>query len=108
MVQGGTASLAGLANAGIYLANNTREGMGFTRGGKKRIDQANADKYGGKNVCENCGAETVPGKRHEKGVSPPGSERQRDHIEPRSKGGKGIPDNGQVLCRECNIDKSNH
>jgi RHS repeat-associated protein len=108
MVQGGTASLAGLANAGIYLANNTREGMGFTKAGKKQIDQANADKYGGKNVCENCGTETVPGKRHEKGVSPPGSERQRDHIEPRSKGGKGIPDNGQVLCRECNIDKSNH
>jgi RHS repeat-associated protein len=108
MVQGGTASLAGLANAGIYLANNTREGMGFTKAGKKQIDQSNADKYGGKNVCENCGAETVPGKRHEKGVSPPGNERQRDHIEPRSKGGKGIPDNGQVLCRECNIDKSNH
>jgi RHS repeat-associated protein len=87
-------------------ANNTREGMGFTRAGKKHIDQANAEKYSGKNVCENCKADVVPGKQHEKGVRPPGNERQRDHIDPRSKGGRGIPDNGQILCRDCNIKKS--
>ena len=92
----------------IHLSNNSREGMGFTKGGKKQIDQANAEKYGGKNVCENCKADVVPGKQHEKGVRPPGTERQRDHVEPRSKGGKGIPDNGQVLCRDCNIKKSNN
>ncbi len=92
----------------IHLSTNSREGMGFTKGGKKQIDQANAEKYGGKNVCENCQAEVAPGKQHEKGVRPPGNERQRDHIDPRSKGGSGIPDNGQVLCRECNIKKSDN
>ncbi len=88
-------------------ADNAREGMGFTRSGKRQIDQANAEKYGGTNVCENCQVEVTPGRRHERGVTPPGNERQRDHVVPRSKGGSGIPDNGQVLCRTCNIQKSN-
>jgi RHS repeat-associated protein len=89
-------------------ADHTREGMGFTRSGKRKIDEANARKYGGTNVCEKCKVEVVPGKRHEKGVTPPGNERHRDHIDPRSKGGRGTPDNGQVLCRTCNLEKSDH
>ncbi|WP_414674555.1 HNH endonuclease [Luteibacter sp.] len=28
-----------------------------------------------------------------------------DHVIARSKGGDGSPENGQVLCRECNNDK---
>ncbi|WP_407653764.1 HNH endonuclease [Archangium lipolyticum] len=29
-----------------------------------------------------------------------------DHVIPRAKGGEGDPDNGQVLCRDCNLKKS--
>jgi RHS repeat-associated protein len=93
---------------GGAAANKTREGMGFTKRGKAKIDEANARKYGGKNVCEDCGTDVVPGKQHQKGVRPPDNERNRDHIDPRSKGGRGIPENGQILCRDCNIKKSDN
>ena len=33
---------------------------------------------------------------------------QADHIEPWSRGGHTTPDNCQMLCRKCNIQKSNH
>jgi 5-methylcytosine-specific restriction endonuclease McrA len=46
------------------------------------------------------------GQKSEKGVSPPSSERQRDHIIPKSQGGDGSPANGQVLCRGCSLEKS--
>jgi RHS repeat-associated protein len=97
----------GVSASGLIHLSQNREGMGFTQAGKRQIDQANAEKYGGRNVCENCQSEVTPGKRHEKGATPPASERQRDHVVPRSKGGRGIPDNGQILCRDCNIKKSN-
>ena len=29
-----------------------------------------------------------------------------DHVIPKAQGGKGDPSNGQVLCRDCNIEKS--
>ncbi|EPX56280.1 hypothetical protein D187_007622 [Cystobacter fuscus DSM 2262] len=40
-------------------------------------------------------------------MSPPTNQRERDHVIPKSKGGEGTPENGQVLCRECNLEKSN-
>ena len=55
--------------------------------------------------CENCDVETVPGKKHEKGVTPPSNETQVDHKIPKAKGGPGDVDNAQVLCRECNLKK---
>lgn len=34
-------------------------------------------------------------------------EMQADHIEPWSKGGRTVPENCQMLCRDCNLKKSN-
>jgi RHS repeat-associated protein len=83
-----------------------RAGKQFTPKGKREIDEANAKKNAGINKCENCGIKVVPGEKSQKGIAPPGNERQRDHIIPRSKGGDGDPPNGQILCRDCNIKKS--
>ncbi len=83
-----------------------RSGMPFTKKGKATVKQDNADRNDGKNRCENCGAETVPPQQHQKGVTPPGNETQVDHVVPKSKGGDGDPENGQVLCRDCNREKS--
>jgi 5-methylcytosine-specific restriction endonuclease McrA len=78
----------------------------FTKKGKTTVNQKNAEQNDGKNQCENCGVDTVPGQQHTKGVTPPDNEAQVDHVIPRAKGGDGAPENGQVLCRECNIKKS--
>ena len=56
--------------------------------------------------CENCGTDVVPGQKSQSGVTPPANERQRDHIIPKSKNGDGAPSNGQILCRGCNLKKS--
>jgi hypothetical protein len=84
----------------------SRAGKAFTTVGKKEIDAANAAKNDGVNKCENCGTDVVPGQKSQRGVSPPTNQRERDHIVPKSKGGDGTPSNGQVLCRECNLEKS--
>jgi uncharacterized protein RhaS with RHS repeats len=83
-----------------------RAGKAFTKRGRDIVREENAAKNGGRTKCENCGAETVPGQKSEKGVTPPGNETHVDHIEPKSKGGAGTPGNGQVLCRDCNLKKS--
>ena len=70
------------------------------------VKQDNAARNEGKNRCEDCGVETVQAEQHKKGVTPPKNEAHVDHIVPRAKGGPSEPDNGQVLCRECNIKKS--
>ena len=100
---GDAASPAETGNKGS--AGGTRAGKPFTPKGKAEIDAENADRNGGANVCDNCGQDVVPGERSQKGVRPPGNERQRDHIIPQSKGGDGDPGNGQILCRDCNRAK---
>jgi len=67
----------------------------------KRDIKASAD---GK--CQACGAETTPAQKSQKGVTPPGTEGQTDHIKPKSKGGTNEPSNAQHLCRACNLKKS--
>jgi membrane protease subunit (stomatin/prohibitin family) len=85
-----------------------RRANDFTAADKEQIREDNAARNGGKNVCENCGVETTPGKKSQKGVRPPANERQHDHKIPVSKGGTRDPSNGQILCRECNLEKSDN
>ncbi len=80
-------------------------GTRFTPKSKESVKQENASRNDGTNHCENCGVETVPAQQHKKGVTPPTNETQVDHIVPKAKGGKGVPDNGQILCRDCNLKK---
>jgi len=82
-----------------------QKGTRFTPKNKESVKQDNASRNEGTNRCENCGVETIPAEQHKKGVTPPTNETQVDHVVPKSKGGKGVPDNGQVLCRECNLQK---
>ena len=82
-----------------------KKGTRFSPRVKERVRQDNASRNEGVNRCENCDVETVPAQQHKKGVTPPTNETQVDHVIPKAKGGKGVPDNGQILCRECNLKK---
>ncbi|MDR6457736.1 MULTISPECIES: DUF6443 domain-containing protein [Chryseobacterium] len=81
-----------------------REGKDFTKAGKQVVIKKSELKYG-KVKCEMCGIETTPAKQSKKGVVPEKTETQVDHIKRKREGGRGNPDNGQVLCRGCNLDK---
>lgn len=87
------------------ISGKVRAGKSFTKQQKQVIKQKNAQENDGNIRCENCEIETVPAKKHEKGVTPPKNETQVDHKVPKSKGGAGEVDNGQVLCRDCNLEK---
>jgi hypothetical protein len=88
------------------LSQKQRPGQDFTKAGAKAVRDVNKEKTG--NKCAKCGVQTQPGKKHVKGETPPDNESHVDHVDPKSKGGSGTPDNGQELCRKCNLDKSNH
>jgi hypothetical protein len=66
----------------------------------------NAAANGGQTTSEKCGQPTVPGQQSKSGVTPPGNETHVDHIIPKSQNGDGSKSNGQVLCRDCNLKKS--
>jgi len=86
-------------------AHGERAYKRFTQKGKQDVKTDNARKHGGENHCEDCGVQTAPSQQSQKGVTPPKNETQVDHVIPRAKGGDGSPDNGQVLCRDCNNKK---
>ncbi len=83
-----------------------RAGKPFTPKGKKEVKAADAEQNGGQTTCKKCGQPTVPAQQSQSGVTPPGNETHVDHIIPQSQNGDGSPSNGQVLCRTCNLQKS--
>jgi 5-methylcytosine-specific restriction endonuclease McrA len=86
-------------------AGGERAGKPFTRAGKAEVKADNAAAHGGQTTCTNCGQATVPGQQSRAGVTPPKNETHVDHIIPKSQQGNGSPNNGQVLCRDCNLRK---
>lgn len=96
------------------LNKTPRPGKDHTKAGKEVVKEQNAAKNGGQTKCDQCGVDTVPAKKHEKGVTPPGNETHVDHVVPKSPAdpnvapGSGTPNNGQVLCRDCNLQKGNN
>jgi RHS repeat-associated protein len=85
---------------------NSRAGKPFTPKEKEKVIEANKEKNNGTTVCENCKTNTTKPDQSKKGVTPPKTDTQVDHVKPKSKGGSGTADNGQVLCRDCNGKKS--
>lgn len=88
--------------------SNSRSGKSFTPKEKQKVVNENKAKNNGNTVCENCGVNTTKPEKSKKGVTPPKTDTQVDHKVPESKGGSGTADNGQILCRDCNIKKSNN
>ncbi len=111
LVAGAAKNVGPLATTPIRSQANSqqsggREGKNFTPNGKKQVIQENAQANNGGNKCTGCKVETVPAQQSKKGVTPPTNENAVDHVKPKSKGGSGTPDNGQLLCRKCNGEKS--
>ncbi len=106
VAEGSTKLVSKAEKRAAKLSKVSREGKDFTKAGKEAVIDLNKAKNKGKVICENCGVNTLPATKSQKGITPSKLERQVDHIKPKSKGGSGTPDNGQVLCRDCNIKKS--
>lgn len=80
-----------------------RSGKDFTEAGKEVVKEVNKNINRGKVVCEGCKTETIPAEQHSPGVTPPNNEAHVDHIYRKRDNGRGNPDSGQVLCRNCNV-----
>ena len=101
-----TQDAAKLQQRANKLNKTDRSGKDFTKAGKDVVKQQNKNYNGGQLKCEGCGTTTTPAQKSTRSVTPPKTETQVDHILPKSKGGRGNPDNGQILCRGCNTTKS--
>jgi RHS repeat-associated protein len=87
------------------LNQTDRSRKKFTKAGKEAVKDLNTEKNGDQMKCENCGQPVQDAEQHTKGVTPPSNEAHVDHTKPKSKGGSGTPNNGKVLCRDCNLKK---
>ncbi len=87
------------------LSKKQREGQDFTRAGKEAVKDLNKEKYKGTITCEGCKTPTTEAKQDKKGVTPASTDTNVDHVKRKRDGGSGTPDNGQVLCRGCNLKK---
>lgn len=98
--------LHGAATAAVATANiaksglepGSRPGKDFTPAGEKAIDARDGNK------CQNCGRD-VKSQQSKPGQPTPADQRQRHHIEPKSKGGSGTPENGKTLCPGCHKEE---
>ena len=90
------------------LSEVSRAEKDFTKAGKEAVIDVNKAKNSGKVKCAGCGTNSKPATQSKRGVTPSKKERQVDHKKAKSKGGSGTPDNGEVLCRGCNIKKSDN
>jgi RHS repeat-associated protein len=104
MVQGGTASLAGATNAGLYLAKKLGEAGGPKVGSEggpgagKRFSGKTKDATRADNPnCVSCDRPTT----REAGPT----ESNIDHAKAKSRGGNNTAANAQNTCRECNQQK---
>ncbi|GGF10451.1 hypothetical protein GCM10011518_19560 [Flavobacterium limi] len=87
------------------LSRKKREGQNFTRAGKQAVIDVNKEKHNGTVTCEGCKTPTTEAKQNKKGVTPASTDTNVDHVIRKRHGGSGTPDNGQVLCRGCNLKK---
>jgi RHS repeat-associated protein len=117
-IEGVTTAALGLKNAftnpirnitledrAAKLNKKDRSGKDFTPAGREVVKEQNKVKNEGTMKCENCGVETPNAQKSKKGVTPPKNEAHVDHIKRKREGGRGNPDNGQVLCGGCNVEK---
>jgi hypothetical protein len=85
------------------LNKKDRTGEDFTKAGKENVKDINKQLNDGTMKCEGCDVEVIPPKQHRSGETPPSNEAHVDHVDRKREGGSGTPDNGQVLCRDCNV-----
>jgi hypothetical protein len=104
--QSAVAEGGGANGAKTGTAGGERAGKSFTPAGKRIVKEENAAANAGQTTCSNCKKPTIPGQQGKSGVTPPKNEAHVDHIIPKAKEGDGSPSNGQVLCRDCNLKKS--
>ncbi len=78
----------------------SRPGKDLTPAGKKEVDARDG------NQCHGDGcSQTVKSVKNTRGEPTPSDQRQRHHINPKSKGGSGTPENIKTLCPECHKEE---
>ncbi|HEU5314746.1 MAG TPA: RHS repeat-associated core domain-containing protein [Chloroflexota bacterium] len=90
---------------GDFIQQAKRRAEDFTRGQKGKLRDDNMERNEGAYLCEICGRDMEPAEQSKSGVRPPDNEAHADHKIPVAQGGKGELENGQMICRYCNLRK---